>query len=302
MFFSLCGSRTELHPVCHKHRQHRSEWSGTHRTVCLTSAKRVHTGHEQSVEGVDAGRHHSAQRDRHCHSCGARVCTTLRLPLWSPACPAPEHISRYGAEYINMLCHGSLFNFLCHHIALYGPYRSNFTEVIVHIKITVQQGKLWKLPGFCSLCSLDSGLRKERRRKKKITNIISFDDDLDAGAEDDDEGNGRVRSLRKNTSGDVNSEDALEACESSPSQNGLPEPEHGIISWAETPPQNGVPLDTKSTDPEEDEDEDFYGKNQPSLQEDHGSGEQCVHALLLCCFFSPSPPHKLINNDYRSCS
>lgn len=124
-------------------------------------------------------------------------------------------------------------------------------------------------------------MRKERRRKKKITNIISFDDDLDAGAEDEDEGFGGVLSLRKSTTGDVNSEDALEACESSPLQNGLPEPEHGIISWPETPPQNGVLLESKSTDHEEDEDEDFYGKSQPALQEDQGSGEQCVFAHRL---------------------
>lgn len=140
-----------------------------------------------------------------------------------------------------------------------------------------------KLPGFCSLCVLDSGLRKERRRKKKITNIISFDDDLDAGAEDEDEGCAGIRrSLRKSTTGDVNTEEALEACGSSPSQNGMPEPEHGIISWAETPPQNGVLIDTKNTDHDEDEDEDFYGKSQPTLQEDHGSEEQCVHAHILC--------------------
>lgn len=139
-----------------------------------------------------------------------------------------------------------------------------------------------KLPGFCSLCFLDSGLRKERRRKKKITNIISFDDDLDAGAKDEDEGCAGIRrSLRKSTTGDVNTEEALEACGSFPSQNGMPEPEHGIISWAETPPQNGVLIDTKNTDHEEDEDEDFYGKSQPTLQEDHGSEEQCVHAHTM---------------------
>lgn len=154
--------------------------------------------------------------------------------------------------------------------------------VIVHFKITVQH---LNLPGFCSPCSLDSGLRKERRRKKKITNIISFDDDLDAGAEDEDEGCGGVRrSLRKSTTGDVTSEEGLEACESSPLQNGLPEPEHGIISWAETPPQNGALLDTKSMYHEEDEDEDFYGKSRPVPQEDHGSGEQCVHTHILCYF------------------
>ncbi|MCJ8738481.1 hypothetical protein PDJAM_G00036200 [Pangasius djambal] len=155
------------------------------------------------------------------------------------------------------------------------------------------------LPVLPRSTSADSGLRKERRRKKKITNIISFDDDLDAGAEDEDEGCGGVRrSLRKSTTGDVNSEEVLEACELSFSQNGLPEPEHGILSWAETPPQNGVLLDTKSIDHEEDEDEDFYGKSQPALQEDHGSGEQVViGSLSSVSTWSPRPIITEADND-----
>ncbi|XP_060715996.1 sorting nexin-29 isoform X1 [Tachysurus vachellii] len=154
------------------------------------------------------------------------------------------------------------------------------------------------LPVLPRSTSADSGLRKERRRKKKITNIISFDDDLDAGAEDEDEGCGGVLSLRKSTTGDVNSEDALEACESSPLQNGLPEPEHGIISWAETPPRNGVLLESKSTDHEEDEDEDFYGKSQPALQEDQGSGEQAViGSLSSVSTWSPRPVVTETDND-----
>ncbi|XP_047673693.1 sorting nexin-29 [Tachysurus fulvidraco] len=154
------------------------------------------------------------------------------------------------------------------------------------------------LPVLPRSTSTDSGLRKERRRKKKITNIISFDDDLDAGAEDEDEGCGGVLSLRKSTTGDVNSEDALEACETSPLQNGLPEPEHGIISWAETPPQNGVLLVSKSTDHEEDEDEDFYGKSQPVLQEDQGSGEQAViGSLSSISTWSPRPVVTETDND-----
>ncbi len=134
-------------------------------------------------------------------------------------------------------------------------------------------------------CILDSGLRKERRRKKKITNIISFDDDLDAGAEDEDEaGEDIVRSLRKSTVGHVSSEEALDPPDStSPVHNGLTEP--GIVSWAETPPQNGVLPDTKSID-NEDEEDDIYGKSRPEPpEEDPGNGEQWVYLTFcfICC-------------------
>uniref|UniRef100_A0A8C1J5A8 Sorting nexin 29 n=1 Tax=Cyprinus carpio TaxID=7962 RepID=A0A8C1J5A8_CYPCA len=119
------------------------------------------------------------------------------------------------------------------------------------------------LPVLPRSTSADSGLRKERRRKKKITNIISFDDDLDVGVEDEDEaGEDFVRSLRKSTAGHVSSEDALEPPDSTyPIHNGLTEP--GIVSWAETPPQNGVLPDTKSIDNEEEEEYDIYGKSRP---------------------------------------
>ncbi|XP_053367004.1 sorting nexin-29 isoform X2 [Clarias gariepinus] len=155
------------------------------------------------------------------------------------------------------------------------------------------------LPVLPRSTSADSGLRKERRRKKKITNIISFDDDLDVGAEDEDEGCvGVTRSLRKSTTGDVNSEEALETCESPPLQNGLPEPEHGIISWAETPPQNGILLDTKSTDHDEDDEEDFYSKSRPEPQEDHTTGEQVViGSLSSVSTWSPRPVITEADND-----
>uniref|UniRef100_A0A8C1CLT2 Sorting nexin 29 n=1 Tax=Cyprinus carpio carpio TaxID=630221 RepID=A0A8C1CLT2_CYPCA len=128
----------------------------------------------------------------------------------------------------------------------------------------------------------NSGLRKERRRKKKITNIISFDDDLDAGAEDEDEaGEDVVRSLRKSMVGHVSSEEALDPPDStSPVHNGLIEP--GIIRWAETPPQNGVLPDTKSIDNEEEEEDNIYGKSRPEPpEEDHGNVEECV---CYCCY------------------
>ncbi|XP_062859223.1 sorting nexin-29 isoform X2 [Trichomycterus rosablanca] len=137
------------------------------------------------------------------------------------------------------------------------------------------------LPVLPRSTSADSGLRKERRRKKKITNIISFDDDLDVGAEDEDEDNGsNRRTLRKSPAEGGSTEEALEACESSPCQNGLVEPEHGIVNWAETPPQNGILPDSKSVDQEEDDDEDFYGKSRPDLQEEPGNEEQVVIGSL----------------------
>ncbi|KAL7857223.1 hypothetical protein SRHO_G00161220 [Serrasalmus rhombeus] len=137
------------------------------------------------------------------------------------------------------------------------------------------------LPVLPRSTSTDSGLRKERRRKKKITNIISFDDNLDVGVEDEEEGNEDVgRSVGKNTACCLSSEEAEEPPESLSAQNGLPEPSDGIISWAETPPQNGILSDTKSIDNEEEDDEDFYGKSQPDTQEDPASEEQVVVGSL----------------------
>uniref|UniRef100_A0A672PZ00 Sorting nexin 29 n=1 Tax=Sinocyclocheilus grahami TaxID=75366 RepID=A0A672PZ00_SINGR len=138
------------------------------------------------------------------------------------------------------------------------------------------------LPVLPRSTSADSGLRKERRRKKKITNIISFDDDV--GMEDEDEaGEDFVRSLRKSTVGHVSSEEALEPPDStSPIHNGPTEP--GIVSWAETPPQNGVLPDTKSIDNEEEEEDDIYGKSRPEpSEEDHGNGEPLTN--LYCIFY-----------------
>lgn len=96
---------------------------------------------------------------------------------------------------------------------------------------------------------------------------------MDGGAEDDDEaGEDVVRSIGKSVVGHVSSEEALDPPDSiSPTLNGLTET--GIVSWAETPPQNGVLLDTKSIDNEEEEEEDIYRKSRPELQEDLGSGE-----------------------------
>ncbi|KAF4106656.1 sorting nexin-29 isoform X2 [Onychostoma macrolepis] len=155
------------------------------------------------------------------------------------------------------------------------------------------------LPVLPRSTSADSGLRKERRRKKKITNIISFDDDLDAGAEDEDEaGEDVVRSLRKSTVGHVSSEEALDPPDStSPVHNGLTEP--GIVSWAETPPQNGVLPDTKSIDNEEEEENDNYGKSRPEPpEEDPGNGEQMVVGSLSSV--STWSPRQIITDNDNS--
>uniref|UniRef100_A0A671LMQ9 Sorting nexin 29 n=1 Tax=Sinocyclocheilus anshuiensis TaxID=1608454 RepID=A0A671LMQ9_9TELE len=149
------------------------------------------------------------------------------------------------------------------------------------------------LPVLPRSTSADSGLRKERRRKKKITNIISFDDDVEG---EDEAGEDFVRSLRKSTAGHVSSEEALEPPDStSPIHNGLTEP--GIVSWAETPPQNGVLPDTKSIDNEEEEEDDIYGKSRPEpSEEDHGNGEPMVVGSLSSVS-TWSPKQIITDND-----
>ncbi|XP_030630969.1 sorting nexin-29, partial [Chanos chanos] len=153
------------------------------------------------------------------------------------------------------------------------------------------------LPVIPRSTSADSGLRKERRRKKKITNIISFDDDLDGGAEDEEEGyDDKGRNQKKSSVVHVSSEEALEPQETPPTQNGLEEP--GIVSWAATPPQNGVFPDTKSID-NEGEDEDVYSKSRPEPQEESGSAEQVVVGSLNSVS-TWSPRQMVTENDNDS--
>uniref|UniRef100_A0A8C6PFN5 Sorting nexin 29 n=1 Tax=Nothobranchius furzeri TaxID=105023 RepID=A0A8C6PFN5_NOTFU len=109
------------------------------------------------------------------------------------------------------------------------------------------------LPVLPRSTSADSGLRKERRRKKMITNIISFDDDLDGGAEDEGEGeedSQRGRVMRRSVVALAQSsvEDGIDPLEptvsTSPAQNGLAEP--GLVSWVgsmeSSPPAQAAPL------------------------------------------------------------
>ncbi|TRZ02258.1 hypothetical protein DNTS_034031 [Danionella cerebrum] len=147
------------------------------------------------------------------------------------------------------------------------------------------------LPVLPRSTSADSGLRKERRRKKKITNIISFDDDLEVGADYEDEAREDVvRSLRKSSIVQGSSEETLDPPFSpSPLFNGLTEP--GIVSWAETPPINGNLPDTKNIDnEEEEEEEDIYGKNKPERLE---NDEMVVGSLSSVSTWSP----RQVNTD-----
>uniref|UniRef100_A0A8C8MKP6 Sorting nexin 29 n=1 Tax=Oncorhynchus tshawytscha TaxID=74940 RepID=A0A8C8MKP6_ONCTS len=123
------------------------------------------------------------------------------------------------------------------------------------------------LPVLPRSASADSGLRKERRRKKKITNIISFDD-LDGGAEDEEEVWGGTVTLRKSTTApQVSLEEGIYPLESSfslsPLQNGLPDP--GIVSWAGSPPFSRALPDTKIIDNDDEEEEVYKSRPQPQI-------------------------------------
>uniref|UniRef100_A0A673WHK0 Sorting nexin 29 n=1 Tax=Salmo trutta TaxID=8032 RepID=A0A673WHK0_SALTR len=126
------------------------------------------------------------------------------------------------------------------------------------------------LPVLPRSASADSGLRKERRKKKKITNIISFDDNLDGGAEDEDEEvGGRTATLRKSTTApQVSLEEGIDPLEPSfslsPPQNGMPEP--GIVSWAGSPPFSRALPDSKIIDNDEEEEEEEVYKIRPQPQ------------------------------------
>uniref|UniRef100_A0A3Q3BHH8 Sorting nexin 29 n=1 Tax=Kryptolebias marmoratus TaxID=37003 RepID=A0A3Q3BHH8_KRYMA len=126
------------------------------------------------------------------------------------------------------------------------------------------------LPVLPRSTSADSGLRKERRRKKKITNIISFDDDLDCGAEDEEEGeedSQKARAMRKSRAAPAQSsvEEGIDPLEptlsESPAHNGVVKP--GLVNWVGSPhpcrtaPADAPPLpDSKSVDNEEEEEEE----------------------------------------------
>ncbi|XP_061087641.1 sorting nexin-29 [Conger conger] len=150
------------------------------------------------------------------------------------------------------------------------------------------------LPVLPRSTSADSGLRKERsRRKKKVTNIISFDDEEDGGAEDEEEDMGH--SLRKCGAPHGSSEEALDHHFPSHTQNGVLET--GIVSWGRDHAHNGAPIDSKSVDNEE-EDEDVYGKSRPEPEEEQGGTEQVVVGSLSSV--STWSPLQMINDNDSS--
>nr|XP_015215683.1 PREDICTED: sorting nexin-29 isoform X2 [Lepisosteus oculatus] len=136
------------------------------------------------------------------------------------------------------------------------------------------------LPVLPRSASADSGLKKERRRKKKVTHIISFDDD----EEEEGEGGGRLR--KGSGRGPGGSEEALEVSDPPPTQNGAPDGEVG--GWGGPHTTNGEPIDSKSIDNEEEEEEDLYGRSRPEVEEERGNGEQpLVGSLSSVSTWSP---------------
>ncbi|KAF7204853.1 sorting nexin-29 isoform X1 [Nothobranchius furzeri] len=150
------------------------------------------------------------------------------------------------------------------------------------------------LPVLPRSTSADSGLRKERRRKKMITNIISFDDDLDGGAEDEGEGeedSQRGRVMRRSVVALAQSsvEDGIDPLEptvsTSPAQNGLAEP--GLVSWVGSPrpfrtaSPAAPPLpDSKSLDNEEEEEEEMCKPRTRTQEEERIPTDQMVVGSL----------------------
>ncbi|XP_068610992.1 sorting nexin-29 [Brachionichthys hirsutus] len=157
------------------------------------------------------------------------------------------------------------------------------------------------LPVLPRSASTESGLRKERRRRKKITNIISFDDDLDGGVEDEEEGeecSQKLGVLRKSHTAPAQSsvEEGIDPFFSElPAQNGIAEPP--VVSWVGSPHHSRTPSaatpplpDSKSIDDEEEEDEDeemYKPRAQAQEEERIGSDQVVVGSLSSVSSWSP---------------
>ncbi|XP_038130098.1 sorting nexin-29 [Cyprinodon tularosa] len=153
------------------------------------------------------------------------------------------------------------------------------------------------LPVMPRSTSADSGLRKERRRKKKITNIISFDDDLDGGAEDEEDGEWDSQKPKEaRTSGAPPTQSSVEegidplepTLSESPAQNGIPEP--CIANWVGSPhpcrtaPPAGPPLpDSQDIENEE----EMYKPRTQSQEETIPSDQPVLGSLSSVSTWSP---------------
>uniref|UniRef100_A0A7N9AM35 Sorting nexin 29 n=1 Tax=Mastacembelus armatus TaxID=205130 RepID=A0A7N9AM35_9TELE len=139
------------------------------------------------------------------------------------------------------------------------------------------------LPVLPRSTSADSGLRRERRRKKKITNIISFDDELEGG----------MGTMTKSHTAPAQSSvekgiDPLEpAFSQSPAENGVVEPD--VVSWVGSPHPSRTaaiaapPLpDSKSIDNDEEEEEEEMYKPRAQTQEEERIMElrQAIVAMM----------------------
>lgn len=86
--------RSELHLVCHQHWQHwperrlGSRWGN----LSVPPPQGVHAGHRQPVERVGPGRQQPAERDQHCHLCGAGLHPQTGRSLGPLACSTPQHL------------------------------------------------------------------------------------------------------------------------------------------------------------------------------------------------------------------
>ncbi|XP_015232582.1 PREDICTED: sorting nexin-29 [Cyprinodon variegatus] len=156
------------------------------------------------------------------------------------------------------------------------------------------------LPVMPRSTSADSGLRKERRRKKKITNIISFDDDLDGGAEDEEDGEWDSQKPKEaRTSGAPPTQSSVEegidplepTLSESPAQNGIPEP--CIANWVGSPhpcrtaPPAGPPLPDSQDIENEEEEEEMYKPRTQSQEETIPSDQLVVGSLSSVSTWSP---------------
>lgn len=160
------------------------------------------------------------------------------------------------------------------------------------------------------MACLDSGLRRERRRKKKITNIISFNDDLDVGAQDEeDREEDSHKTMRKSHTAPAQSsvEEGIDPLEpvftETPTQNGAAEP--GTITWVGsphpscTPPAATPPLpDTRSVDNEEEEEEEEMYKPRAHTQEeerirsDHNPSGNISHFIDVIVYYVENLLHQ----------
>lgn len=86
--------RSELHLVCHQHRQHWPErrFKSGRGNFSVPPPQRVHAGHRQPVERVGSRCQQPAEGDQHRHLCGAGLHPQTGRSLGSLTCSTPQHL------------------------------------------------------------------------------------------------------------------------------------------------------------------------------------------------------------------